>query len=1742
MRKNQTSPKGFVRRKYLYFLLFVFPAFILQGQNQTAKVTPTNSIYYYEYLPPDYASNSNDYPVVFFMHGIGERGNTLADLPNVTKNGPPKHVKNGFKFPFILISPQCKTNLSWPAWYIDEVVEHVKSTLRIDSRRIYIVGLSLGGGGAWTYAQTYPNKVAALAPVCGGFNSLKDACKLADANIPVWATHGDKDGVVPFMRSQNMVNAINACATPPTPLALLTIYPGVGHNAWDYALRTDNSLHKPNVYEWLMQFTNGSVSVNAGSDINLKLPTTSTNITGSASTGTGTISAYRWTQVSGPTATLTNNTTTTLSLTNLIEGIYTFRLTATATDGETGFDEVKVTVLKVNIVPVANAGSDLVLTLPTNATNISGTGTDVDGTIASYAWTKVSGPTATMAGTTTATLILTNLLQGTYTFRLTVKDDKGASHSNDVNVTVNPQSTNQAPLANAGIDQKINLPTSTTNLIGSGSDADGTIATYLWEKMSGPAVVLNTPNAASLSLSQLVSGTFVFKLTVTDDKGAQGSDQVTVTVVAANQSPMANAGADIILSLPTKKTSIQGTGTDADGSIASYAWSQISGPNTATLTNATSSSVTTDNLIAGTYVFSMLVTDDKGATAFDNVSVVVNALIENVLAIVNAGGDQVVTLPLNSAIITGKASDTDGTIVSLLWEKVSGASATLVGATTRTLTVNDLVAGSYVFRLTATDDDNASSTDDVSVTVMPAQVNQAPVANAGADVGVTLPATTITLIGSGTDTDGSIASYNWMQSSGPNATVVSNGASLSLTQLLEGVYTFTLTVTDNKGSTGSDEVTLTVQSANIPPVANAGADQLLNVDNTTINGSATDTDGTIIGYLWQQRSGPNTAVLVNGNTSALTISGLTTGTYTFRFTVTDNDDAKHSDDVKVIINSINLAPILSVDEDKVITLPTNTVNFTSAAVDSDGEIVTYQWTQIDGPSATLENANSPTLTVTVPTSEVYTFRIEVTDDGGAKNFEDVVLTVNAAAGNIAPIVSIAESEPITLPLNSINLSGSASDEDGSITSYLWTKVSGPTATLVNETNSTLSLSNLLEGSYTFRLTVFDNGALSSYAETHVTVLPAGVNQPPVASAGADQILILPANGITLTGSASDVDGSVLTYKWTQFHGPATSLLNADNPSLTLSALASGIYKFRLTVTDDDGATDTDDVLVNVKPAGTNQKPVADAGRDHLIYLPQTSINLEGSGSDADGNIIGYSWLKVSGPQASMDNNGLATLTVTELAEGTYVYRLEVKDDDGETHTDDVNVTVLPASINQVPQVSIDGNDNIYLPENTTLLMGTASDADGSIVTYRWEKISGPDAALLNETTSSVTVNNLVEGIYKFRLTVTDDKSASSSAEFGFTVNSETANRPPVANAGEDFAIKLPANSTAIAGSGVDAESANLTYAWIKVGGPEVIIANENSATVTLSAMEEGIYTFSLSVTDESGVTNADEVTVTVFPAHINIPPTVNAGKDVALTLPENTTTLSGTSKDDGIIQNVIWTKTNGPEINLGDASSNNLELNELKEGVYTFRYTVTDDGGLTNFDEVNVQVFAEPVPNAPPVVDAGMDIMIQLPQNSLTINAEANSPQGLIVSYQWTQVEGDPLIIPSDTLNVLEFNAIPAGEYVFRVTVTDDLGMQAFDDVHVVVLEEQPNVRPGNTFSPNGDSIDQTWKIENSFLLNDCEIVIFNRGGLKVFESTGYSNEWDGVFKGKQLEEGVYFYIIRCDYGKSITGSVMLIR
>jgi predicted peptidase len=192
----------------------------------------------YNYLlftPASYAKQGK-WPLIVFLHGSGERGD---DLKLVKKHGPPKIVEEKPDFEFIVVSPQVPADSRWDAEKVGQIIDQVSKSLKVDADRIYLTGLSMGGSGTWKTAAEYPNRFAAIVPICGrGDPDTAETIK----SIPCWVFHGAKDEAVPLARSEEMVAAIKKAGGQPK----FTVYPDAEHDSWT------ESYNNPELYKWLL--------------------------------------------------------------------------------------------------------------------------------------------------------------------------------------------------------------------------------------------------------------------------------------------------------------------------------------------------------------------------------------------------------------------------------------------------------------------------------------------------------------------------------------------------------------------------------------------------------------------------------------------------------------------------------------------------------------------------------------------------------------------------------------------------------------------------------------------------------------------------------------------------------------------------------------------------------------------------------------------------------------------------------------------------------------------------------------------------------------------------------------------------------------------------------------------------------------------------------------------------------------------------------------------------------------------------------------------------------------------------------------------------------------------------------------------------------------------------------------------------------------------------------------------------
>lgn len=560
-------------------------------------------------------------------------------------------------------------------------------------------------------------------------------------------------------------------------------------------------------------------------------------------------------------------------------------------------------------------------------------------------------------------------------------------------------SGNATPSVSAGSPQTITLPTSTVTLVGSASDSDGTIASVLWSKLSGPAgQVIVSPSAQTTVVNNLSAGTYIFQLLATDNLGGIGTSTVTITVNPVggpNNPPTANAGVDQSITLPTNIVTLAGSGSDPGGSIASYLWSKQSGSVNFVITNPTSANTTITGLTAGIYIFRLTVTDNLGATGFDDIQITVNGYSGGTPA-VYAGLDQSITLPTNSVNLTSNSATPAGTGVNYVLQSgnLSASPWSPGGGTTITTDqANDL--------------DGNLTLDMITCTTSPGGVDQIV---SGLIASTTYYVSFDVKRGTGGDAMYYVEDWDHFQ------VLISDTSYFSLTgntvQRLQfsfttpaGCTTIKLRPFANNFSAG------TIYLGRIEISPNNNDNYALTTTTAVTSGGA---GTTIVSRAWTKFSGPSTFTITTPTTANTSVTGLVAGTYIFRITVTDSLSATASDDVQVVVNAAigNIPPVVNAGPNQNIILPTSSVTMAGSATDSDGTVTSHTWTQFSGPNtATITTPSSYTTTITGLIAGGYVFRLSATDNNSATSTADMLVSVTP----VPPAQTLIHRKAIILP-------------------------------------------------------------------------------------------------------------------------------------------------------------------------------------------------------------------------------------------------------------------------------------------------------------------------------------------------------------------------------------------------------------------------------------------------------------------------------------------------------------------------------------------------------------------------------------------------------------------------------------------------------------------------------------------------------------------------------------------------------
>ena len=778
-----------------------------------------------------------------------------------------------------------------------------------------------------------------------------------------------------------------------------------------------------------------------------------------------------------------------------------------------------------------------------------------------------------------------------------------------------------------------------------------------------------------------------------------------------------------------------------------------------------------------------------------------------------------------------------------------------------------------------------------------------------------------------------------------------------------------------------------------------------------------------------------------------------------------------------------------------ICIPQNTT--LTASVTGGCAGVSYAWT----PAATLSctTCANPIASPTVTT----TYSVTVTD-----SCSGVALTssVQVYVGNppAAGVANVSPSNICSGSTTTLTLTGAAGNIQWqeSLDNIVFTNISGATS-------STFTTSPLTDTMY-YQALVTDPGCGSSNSNS-VAVF---INPNPVVSAGSPAAICI-GNNTTLSASGAN------TYSWS----PSTGLTNPNISNPTASPSATTTYT--VTGTDANGCTDTDQVTITVNAASVT----ASSG---VTVCNGAFANISAAGTNA----VSYSW----SPSASLNNAAVSNPVATPSVTTTYTVTLT--DINGCLATDSVTVT-----INQLPSASA-GQDAAVCAGSGVLLSGSGG------TSYAWSPATG-----LNSTTNSSPFANPATTT-TYTVTVTGSNGCVGIDSVVITVNP-----PPAANAGPNTTF-----CTGSAGAQLNA-TGGVTYSW----SPSAGLSNPNIANPLVTTPPSNPTNYTVTVTDANGCTSQDVVQVTIAP-----PPTVTASNDVTLcnggstsltasgaltytwspstglnnpNIPNpsvtglsgsQTYTVTGTDANgctdtDVVTVNIsvspqmsnitptpatcgdnngtidVGTTTGGNApltYSIGSQTSSTGDFSNLAPGFYTI--TVTDASGCSSQQTTNVAS----------VLGVNASLTASATSGAMPFEVTFTNATTGANNFVWNFGDASAPVMSTSAGTMMHTFTAP-GTYTVTLTAWNNDPACSQTVTVVITVEEEMSLSVPNVFTPNGDNVNDLFKVIDPKGVKEINAVVYNRWGRKVAEWSGDQNSgWNGQIDGGTAQEGVYYYVL----------------
>ena len=1131
---------------------------------------------------------------------------------------------------------------------------------------------------------------------------------------------------------------------------------------------------------------------------------------------------------------------------------------------------------------------------------------------------------------------------------------------------------------------------------------------------------------------------------------------------------------------------------------------------------------------AGSYVVTVIVTDNGTPSFNDSEAVTITVSATNEAPILNAIGDrsvdesQVLNVLLSATDVDGDGLAFNATGLPTFCNLTDNFNGT--GSISCSPGATD--AGNYPISIVVTDNGVPNLNDSEALTIMVSATNEAPVLSVIGNQNVD-ESQVLNVLLSANDADGNGLAFDTIglpafcslidNLNGTGSISCAPGATDA------GTYPVTVTVTDNGSPSLSDNeaVTITVSATNDAPVLNAIGNQSVDeVQILNVSLSSTDADGD--GLAFSTIGLPTFCSLtdnLNGTGSVSCSPGaIDAGVYFVTVIVTDNGTPALNDNeaLTITVNSVNQTPTLAaigsqtVDEGQVL-------NVSLSSIDPDGDGIVFSASGLPTFCSLTDNLNgSGNINCTPGATDAgsYPISVTVTDNGTPNLNSSEALTITVNAINDAPVLSVIgdqsvdESQVLNVPL-------SASDADGD---GLVLSVTGlPTfCSFTDNLNGTGGIScspgATDAGPYLVTVMVTDNGTPNRNDSEALTITVIATNEAPVLTGIGNQSV---NEGLILNVplSSSDADGDALSYSSTglpTFCSLTDNLNGTGNINCTPGATDAGSYPVSVTVTDNATPGLSASEALTITVAATNDAPVLSAIGSQSVD-ESLALNVSLSATDADGDGLAFSATGLPTFCSLTDNlNGTGNLSCAPGATdaGSYSISITVTDNGTPASNDSEALTITVNATNEAPVLGLIGGQSVDESQVLNIPL-SSSDADGDGLVFSATGLPAFCSLTDNLNGSgriSCTPGATDAGPYPVTVTVTDNGTPALNDSEALTITVSTTNEAPTLNPiGNQAADEGQTLNVALSATDVDGDG----LAFSATGLPAFcsLADNLNGSGILSCApgvTDAGSYPVTVTVTD-NGIPNLNSSeALTIVIGGVNQVPTLNfvgnqsVNEGQILNVPLSATDVDGDA--------LIFSATGLPTFcsltdNLNGSANLSCAPGATDAGAYPVALVVTDNG-TPNLNDNELLTITVNATNEAPVL-------------SVIGNQSVNEGQTLNIPLSSSDMDGDWLVISATSLPVFcsltdNLNgtgnlsctpgATDAGSYPIAVTVTDNGTPNLNDSEALTITVGGVNEAPIlNTIG--NQSIDESQVL--NVLLSSTDVdgdgLAFNATGLPTF-------------------------------------------